>query len=144
MADDLQITASADDVTATAPDDTDVVAVAEAEQDVSTGDDALTVAAADADVAVTDEDDALSVTASDDDIEVTIDEDDLALVFDAGVPGARGEDGAPGATGATGPTGPPGAHGATILEGHGPPSNYLGSPGDLYFDVDTGDVYAFD
>jgi len=40
-----------------------------------------------------------------------------------------------------GPTGPSGAPGNRWLTGHGIPSNANGNDGDLYLNLDTGDIY---
>lgn len=84
-----------------------------------------------------------------------------ALLAAEGAPGPTGPTGPQGATGPTGPTGPTGSagpqgpqgptgatgpqgvRGATWYTGHGAPGTITGSQaGDMYLDVDSGNVYT--
>jgi hypothetical protein len=47
-----------------------------------------------------------------------------------------------GGNGETGPTGPPGANGKTVLNGVGPPSSTVGTPGDFYLDTSSYVMYG--
>jgi hypothetical protein len=60
---------------------------------------------------------------------------------EAGDTGVTGETGATGATGATGSTGETGATGANWITGSGGPLVTIGTEGDLYLNIDTGDVF---
>ena len=58
-----------------------------------------------------------------------------------GPTGATGATGPQGATGATGAQGEAGPRGASVLSGSFEPANTLGSPGDIYVQSTTGDLY---
>jgi hypothetical protein len=63
---------------------------------------------------------------------------------DTGPTGPTGDTGPTGPTGDTGPTGPTGdtgPMGITVLTGTGAPTCAIGSPGDFYIDVSTGNYY---
>lgn len=65
----------------------------------------------------------------------------------AGVQGPAGATGSQGPPGTTGATGPAGARGSIWVTGHGPPAPPaagLINTGDMYLDVDSGDVYQAD
>lgn len=59
-----------------------------------------------------------------------------------GLTGPAGPEGPTGASGADGKTGPKGDAGSSWATGSGAPSSSA-RPGDLYLDIDTGDIYQF-
>lgn len=66
---------------------------------------------------------------------------DTGLTGQTGPAGATGSQGPAGQTGATGQTGADGKAGSSVLSGSGVPEASLGSDGDTYLDIDTGDIY---
>lgn len=65
----------------------------------------------------------------------------LGLTF-ANCEGPTGVDGTDGQDGAPGPAGPAGEDGSMIYTGEGAPTNEIGSTGDYYLNVETGELYG--
>ncbi len=66
----------------------------------------------------------------------------LCAIASCGEQGPKGDPGKDGSDGANGLNGKDGSDGSKIYTGSGAPSSSLGSTGDIYIDVDTGDMYS--